>query len=199
MKTIEQKKLRQKKYQQKNKDKINAKRRERWAKKKKILTELELEIIRKKDRERYQENKEKKKLRVKIYKEKNKDKIKITNRNYRIKKRKTDQMYLFREKISKTIRESFKRKKQKKTGRTVDILGCSIEFFKNYFESLFEPWMNWDNYGIYIPNSKRTWQIDHFIPLDTAKTIDDIIQLNHYTNLRPLCSKENLDKSNKLE
>lgn len=58
--------------------------------------------------------------------------------------------------------------------------------------------MNFENYGKYNPTGPRTWQIDHIIPIDMAKTEDDIIKLNHYTNLRPLCSKENLDKSNKI-
>jgi hypothetical protein len=147
---------------------------------------------------RYSKNPEIKKARVKEYKIRNAEKIKKKNSEYRAKRKANDPMYRFKEKISRTIRESFRRKNHKKIGRTVDILGCPIEFFKNYFENLFEPWMNWDNYGIYMPNSKRTWQIDHIIPLDTAKTIDDVICLNHYTNLRPLCSKKNLDKSNKL-
>ena len=32
------------------------------------------------------------------------------------------------------------------------------------------------------------WDIDHIIPVSTAKTEEDIIKLNHYTNLQPLCS-----------
>ena len=59
---------------------------------------------------------------------------------------------------------------------------------------MFEPWMNWGNHGnpkdgVIEPN--KTWDIDHIIPLSSAKTEDDIIKLNHYTNLRPLCSYNN--------
>jgi hypothetical protein len=61
-----------------------------------------------------------------------------------------------------------------------------------------EPWMNNENYGPYKPGGKRTWNIDHKIPLSTAKNEQDVLRLNHYTNLRPLCSKENLDRRNKL-
>ena len=60
--------------------------------------------------------------------------------------------------------------------------------------------MNWENRGLYkIDTYNYGWDIDHIIPLDTAITEDDIIKLNHYTNLQPLCSKVNRDeKKNKL-
>jgi len=54
--------------------------------------------------------------------------------------------------------------------------------------------MNWFNYGNWngIPNKKNvSWEIDHIMPLDSAKTEEDIIRLNHYTNLQPLCSYTN--------
>jgi hypothetical protein len=37
------------------------------------------------------------------------------------------------------------------------------------------------------------WDIDHKIPLSSGKTEEKIIELNHYTNLQPLCSKINRD------
>lgn len=54
--------------------------------------------------------------------------------------------------------------------------------------------MNWENYG----NPKdgkyelnKTWDLDHIIPICSAKTNEDIIRLNHYTNFQPLCSYVN--------
>ena len=35
------------------------------------------------------------------------------------------------------------------------------------------------------------WDIDHIIPVSSAKREEEIIKLNHYTNLQPLCSKIN--------
>lgn len=54
--------------------------------------------------------------------------------------------------------------------------------------------MTWDNKGnpkdgIYELN--KTWDVDHIIPLSSAKSVEDIIKLNHYTNLQPLCSYVN--------
>lgn len=71
---------------------------------------------------------------------------------------------------------------------TSEILGCSFEYFKSYIESRFEPWMTWDNRGLFNGERNYGWDIDHIIPLSSAKNEDDIIKLNNYTNLQPLCS-----------
>ena len=51
--------------------------------------------------------------------------------------------------------------------------------------------MTWENWGKYNGELNYGWDIDHIIPLSSAKTEDDIIRLNHYTNLQPLCSYTN--------
>lgn len=81
----------------------------------------------------------------------------------------------------------------KKTVKTVEILGCSFEEFKEHLESKFETWMSWENYGKYNGELNYGWDIDHIIPLCSAKKEVDVINLNHYTNLQPLCSKINRD------
>lgn len=58
-------------------------------------------------------------------------------------------------------------------------------------ESKFEPWMNWNNYGLYNGELNYGWDIDHIVPISSANTEEEIIKLNHYTNLQPLCSKTN--------
>lgn len=50
--------------------------------------------------------------------------------------------------------------------------------------------MSWNNYGIY-------WHIDHIIPLASAKNIEELYKLNHYTNLQPLEAKENMRKGSR--
>ncbi len=62
-----------------------------------------------------------------------------------------------------------------------------------YIESKFEPWMTFENRGLYNGEFGYGWDIDHIVPISTANTEDDIIRLNHYTNLQPLCSKINRD------
>jgi hypothetical protein len=78
-----------------------------------------------------------------------------------------------------------------KNTRTENILGCPYEEFKSYLESKFEPWMNWGNRGKYNGELNYGWDIDHVIPLETATSKEEVIKLNHYTNLQPLCSKVN--------
>ena len=74
--------------------------------------------------------------------------------------------------------------------KTQDMLGCDFYFFKEYIEQQFEEGMNWLNHG--------TWHIDHKVPLSVGISTDEILKLNHYTNLQPLWAYENLNKSNKM-
>lgn len=130
---------------------------------------------------------------VKEYYKKNKEELKKKRREYYI-KTKSNVLFRLKDNIKSAIRLSFKSSGLSKPQKTVIILGCTFQEFKKYIENKFESWMNWDNYGAYKLEGMRTWNIDHIIPLASAKTEKDIIRLNHHTNLRPLCSKENLDK-----
>ena len=51
--------------------------------------------------------------------------------------------------------------------------------------------MTWENRGLYNGELYYGWDIDHIIPISTAKTEEEIIKLNHYSNLQPLCSYTN--------
>jgi hypothetical protein len=51
--------------------------------------------------------------------------------------------------------------------------------------------MTWENYGLYNKQFNYGWDIDHIVPLASAITEEDVIKLNHYTNLQPLCSYTN--------
>ena len=75
-----------------------------------------------------------------------------------------------------------------KNSHTLDILGCSIEELKFHLESKFEPWMNWGNHGLYNGGFNYGWDIDHIIPVSSGKTEEELLKLNHFTNLQPLCS-----------
>ena len=100
-------------------------------------------------------------------------------------------LYKLKKNIRSLIRQKFINNGYTKKSKTNDILGCSYESFKTYIESKWEPWMNWDNYGLYNGTEKFGWDIDHKTPLSIAETVEDVARLNHYTNLQPLCSYMN--------
>jgi hypothetical protein len=100
--------------------------------------------------------------------------------------------------IKNSIKNRYKYTSYRKNSKTIDILGCSYDDFKYYIESKFESWMNWENKGKYNGEFNYGWDLDHIIPISSAKTEEDVIRLNHYTNFQPLCSKVNRDiKRNK--
>jgi hypothetical protein len=112
---------------------------------------------------------------------------------YALKKKKEDSVYNLKCLMRSYVSSTLKSKGYKKKLKTIEILGCSFNDFKIYLESKFEPWMTWENKGLYNGEINYGWDIDHIIPLSKAKTEDDVIKLNHYTNLQPLCSKLNRD------
>ena len=121
----------------------------------------------------------------------NKENMREYFRVYRNKKRKSDVIYSLKGQIRHRISEGLKSKGFRKNKRTEDILGCTIKDFKSYIESKFETWMNWDNRGLYNGELNYGWDIDHIIPLSSAKTEEEVILLCNYKNLQPLCSYTN--------
>ena len=94
------------------------------------------------------------------------------------------------------IRESFKRALSgtyKKSKKTEEILGCAVQEFLDHLQSQFKPGMNFENHG----QGKGKWNIDHIIPISSAKTEEEIYKLNHHTNLQPLWWEENMAKGAK--
>jgi hypothetical protein len=137
----------------------------------------------------YSNNKETLLIKRKEWDKKNPD----YKKTYKNNRRKTDSLYRLTENIRNLIRSSIKRKNLNKNTKSEQILGCTFEEFKQHLEGLFEPWMNWDNYGLYNGTEKYGWDIDHIIPVSSGLNEQEITALNHYTNLKPLCSKINRD------
>lgn len=66
-----------------------------------------------------------------------------------------------------------------------------------HFESTFEDWMNWDNYGPYVKNGPRRWHIGHRIPLSLYRAHKvDMKRCWSKANLKAQCAKENLMQNN---
>lgn len=79
-----------------------------------------------------------------------------------------------------------------KSDKTFNLIGCNIEFLKQYLSSKFQPGMTWENYG--------DWHIDHIIPCASFDLTKEEEQRKcfHYTNLQPLWQTDNLSKGKKL-
>jgi hypothetical protein len=134
-------------------------------------------------------NKERRKLKLKN----NPEFRKLNNKKIekkRVVRENGDPVFKLKRRIRHTLRGSFKRKGYSKNTQSQKILGENWNVVKEYFESLFTEGMNWDNMG--------KWHIDHIIPLSTANSEEDIINLCNYKNLQPLWEKDNLEKSDKI-
>lgn len=89
-------------------------------------------------------------------------------------------------------KELISRNKWTKKNSFARYIGCTKEELKDHIEKQFVTGMTWENQG------HDGWHLDHIIPLDSAKTEEELYKLCHYTNLQPLWAKDNLAKSNKL-
>lgn len=97
-------------------------------------------------------------------------------------------------KIKNALRSRIKKslKSNPKQTTTTELLGCSIEELKLHIEKQFQSGMNWNNW------KQFGWHLDHIKPLSSAKSIEEMESLCHYTNLQPLWWRDNLSKSDKI-
>ena len=125
------------------------------------------------------------------YKE-NKGNIKEYYNEYYKQRRQNDLLFKFKHNVRSLISYSFKRGANKfsKNAKTETILGCTIGEFRTYIESKFKIGMSFENHG--------EWHLDHIYPISLAKSEEEVIKLNHYTNFQPLWAEENFSKSNKI-
>ncbi len=165
----------------KNKEKINA-----WHRKnsKKYYTKKKISNQKWRDNNREKWNAYSKKS-------KSKPEVRAKCNKYRRDKLKSDIYFMLGIKLRKYIESAFRN--GYKTGKAIDLLGCSVPQFKNWLEGKFTNEMCWNNYGTY-------WHIDHIIPVDAFDLIIDKAKTIcfHYSNMQPLEKKKNLSKQNKI-
>lgn len=113
-------------------------------------------------------------------------KKKIRDKIYQTAKAKSDPIYAAIKKVRTKVRKAIMRGKLESYNELTGFTNIEV---RNYLESKFQPGMSWDNYG--------HWHIDHIIPLATAKTVEEVKQLCHYTNLQPLWAADNKKKGAK--
>jgi len=205
-------------YREQNKDKYKKyKQTDKYKEKSKIYKQKTKQHIQEWGKEYYKNNKEK----FSSYYEINKEKIIARTKKWSILNKKTlsDK---FKEKyksnpqtklrliVSGRIREFLKSVGKNKEGKSISkYLSYTMQDLKQHLESLFEPWMTWENHGVY--NSKTwqdydqstwTWQIDHIIPQSKIpySSIEDenFKKCWALENLRPYSAKENIIEGSNL-
>jgi hypothetical protein len=182
------------------KEEINARRRSVWRQ--------NPEEERKKAREYYQKNHDKMRKKANAYCERNRerilakerkykkenaDRIRANYREYVRNRRAIDPNFKLRGNLRNRIKDVLARGRYKKCAHTMELLGCSVEFFKKHLESKFASGMSWENYG-------SGWHIDHIMPcasFDLSKPAEQR-KCFHYTNLQPLWAEENMKKRAKI-
>lgn len=111
--------------------------------------------------------------------------------------------------ISVSINKELKKNNLSKNNSSIlKYLPYSIQQLKIHLESLFEPWMTWQNHGTYRTESWKnedqttwTWNIDHIVPHSkfhyVSMTDPSFHECWALTNLRPYSSKQNIMDSDR--
>ena len=113
------------------------------------------------------------------------------------KKRNEDPSYKIQTNVSRLVRMYLHKGGGEKNVRLWNILPYTPQELREHLESQFEDWMSWDNYG----TGKGKWNVDHIIP--QSKLLYDSLEHPNFfkcwdlSNLRPLCSIENISKGNR--
>lgn len=94
-------------------------------------------------------------------------------------------------KLKDSLRSRLNRAIKDRSVSHIRDLGCTIDELVLHLESQFQSGMTWTNHG----NGPNTWQVDHIKPFAHAKTEEDLKQVVHYTNLRPIWWEDHIKKS----
>lgn len=90
---------------------------------------------------------------------------------------------------------AYKRKCRGKPGsKMYDMIGCTTAEFRKHIENQFQEGWTHENKG-------SVWELDHIIPYNNFDLTDyeQVKQVMHYTNVRPLSIKDNRTKGDKYE
>jgi hypothetical protein len=111
-------------------------------------------------------------------------------RKYLYKRRRENIQFRIRNRLRVKLSLDINRYNGKKKESAIKLLGCTIDFLRQYLEKQFQPGMSWDNWGLH------GWHIDHIRPcvsFDLTKPAQQRICF-HYSNLQPLWALDNIRK-----
>jgi hypothetical protein len=165
------KKIADKKYREKNKEKLS-KKHKLW----------------------YENNKDKWNVYIKEYREKNIDKIRQIKRDYERNRKASDPLYKLISNFRTAIYTVLKESNVDKYGHYFDVLQYTPEELINHLEKQFKDDMTWDNYGIWHVDHK--FPITSFDIQEMGD--EEFMKCWCLDNLQPMWGEENIRKSNKI-
>jgi hypothetical protein len=121
---------------------------------------------------------------------KTKEETQARHAAYKRNLRRTNPLYRLRSNVGTLIANVLSNQGYRKSSKSASILGCTFEEFEHHIESSFTLGMSWNN--------RTEWHIDHIVPVAFAENEQELLMLNHYTNLRPLWITHNLNKASTL-
>jgi hypothetical protein len=127
------------------------------------------------------------------YDKENRTEIQARQTIYQKERRKTDPEFKMAGVLRKRLGSIMKEIGGKKSAKTLELLGCSLNFFKEWLEFRFNSNMTFENHGSY-------WHVDHVKPCASYDLIDEEDQKEcfNWKNLQPLYWKENDSKNDKI-
>lgn len=115
--------------------------------------------------------------------------------NYRSNKMSKDPLYKMRINVSTLISNSLRKRGYTKDSNTANILGTDYTTVFNYLQITFEKVYDVEWSNDYLPHL----HLDHVTPLSSASSKEEILRLNHHSNLQYLYKVDNLIKSDRLD
>jgi len=142
----------------------------------------------------YNENKEKWNEYIKEYREKNIDKIREIKRTYERTRKDNDPLYKLIANFRTAIYQVLKENNVEKNGHYFEVLKYSPEELISHLEKQFKDGMSWDNYGEW--HVDHIIPITSFNIQEIGD--EEFMKCWSLSNLQPMWGEENIRKSNKV-
>lgn len=125
------------------------------------------------------------------YRQRNKEACAARDRAKHRRKLETNPLYRFKATLRDLVKKSLRKGGWSKGTRSEEVIGCSFEDLQAHLISTAL-----DNYGYWLDS--EAYHIDHIKPMASAKTNEEAIALNHWTNFQYLKPVDNLKKGHKV-
>lgn len=177
-------------YYQKNTEKVRLNVRKYRSQKKEVIKERNKTYylknkprINERNRAYHRRNRTNILLAQKEYRQKNRAKLNDNQKRYYNKYPEAHLARLSRQRLNKILGG------QKPKGISIiQLFGCTLPTLREHIEKQFKGGMSWKNRG-------RVWHVDHIVPI---AHFHDKIAANHFSNLRPMFAKENIQKGTRV-